>query len=67
MALATPTYLHVSRHGVFYFRITVPQGLRALFGSREIRHSLKTRERRTAIPLARQCTTHYEALFSTLQ
>jgi len=67
MAHTTPAYLAQSRHGIFYFRIAIPKPLRTLFGAREIKHSLKTRTRRTAIPLARLCTTHYETLFATLQ
>jgi integrase len=67
MARNAPTYLAVSRHGLFYFRMSVPTALRAPLGTRELKHSLKTRHRRTAIQWARRCATHYDALFATLQ
>jgi len=67
MAFQTPAYLALSRHGIFYFRITIPASLRASLGSREVKRSLKTRHRRTAIQRARACASHFEALFATLQ
>jgi hypothetical protein len=67
MAIHAPTHLHVSRHGIFYFRITIPAALRTHFGVCEVKRSLKTRHRRTAIQLARVCATQYEGLFATLQ
>ncbi len=67
MAIHAPTHLHLSRHRVFYFRITIPAALRTHFGTRELKRSLKTRHRRTAIQLARVCATQYESLFATLQ
>jgi len=42
MAFQTPAYLALSRHGIFYFRITIPASLRALLGTREVKRSLKT-------------------------
>ncbi|AQZ34007.1 hypothetical protein BHQ29_12345 [Pseudomonas sp. LPH1] len=38
-----PSYLLLSRHSVFYFRIVVPEVIRPLFPQREIRRSLQTR------------------------
>ena len=44
-----PSYLLLSRHSVFYFRIVVPEVIRPLFPRREIRRSLQTRCRREAL------------------
>jgi len=67
MAFTTPAYLALSRHGIFYFRISIPAQLRPQLGTREVKRSLKTRHRRTAIQRARACASHFEALFATLQ
>lgn len=47
-----PTYLQRSRHGVFYFRWTIPPCKRAARPSGSIRLSLRTREPRQALQLA---------------
>ena len=67
MATHAPAYLAVSRHGLYYFRITIPQALRALLGARELKRSLKTTHRPTAIRLARAYALHCEALFASFQ
>lgn len=67
MAFQLPAYLALSRHGIFYFRMSIPAALRAPLGTREVKRSLKTRHRRTAIQRARACASHFEALFATLQ
>ena len=67
MAFTAPAYLALSRHGIFYFRMSIPARLRTHLGTREVKRSLKTRHRRTAIQRARACASHFEALFATLQ
>lgn len=49
-----PSYLLLSRHSVFYFRIVVPEVIRPLFPQREIRRSLQTRCRREALIRGRE-------------
>jgi len=61
MAFTSPAYLALSRHGIFYFRMTIPTQLRASLGTREVKRSLKTRHRRTPIQRARACASHFEA------
>jgi integrase len=49
-----PTYVYRSRHGIYFFRIVVPLALRnALSGQREIKRSLRTRDKRQALVQAR--------------
>jgi hypothetical protein len=67
MAFTSPAYLALSRHGIFYFRMTIPATLRRQLGRCEVKRSLKSRHRRTAIQRARACASHFEALFATLQ
>jgi len=67
LAFTSPAYLALSRHGIFYFRMTIPTALRPVFGARELKRSLKTRHRRTTIQRARACASHFEALLATLQ
>lgn len=57
-----PANIRQSRHGVFYFRIVVPKGLRDLFEGRgELKRSLHTRVQRDALLQARRLTlTAYE-------
>ena len=43
------TYLHKVPNGVYYFRLSIPVELRPRFdGRREIKHSLRTKDRETA-------------------
>lgn len=56
-----PTYLRRSRHGLYYFRIAIPERLRPWArGQREIKKSLLTRELRVARRLARIFANHAE-------
>lgn len=48
MPSKTP-YLFRSRHGIYYFRLVVPEGLRQVLGRTEVRRSLKTRSKREAL------------------
>ncbi|MGQ7249305.1 DUF6538 domain-containing protein [Halomonas sp. V046] len=45
---SNPPYLIRSRHGLWYFRLVVPEPLRTSVGKREIRRSLGTRNKREA-------------------
>lgn len=60
----SPSYLTLSRHKTFYFRIVIPRPLRALFKrQREVRRTLKTDSYRLALKRARQYAARYEAAF----
>lgn len=55
-----PTYVYKSRHGIYFFRIVVPQNLREMLGDRtEVRCSLHTRNLREAVLLARPLVDRY--------
>jgi len=49
----TPSYLSQSRHHIYYFRVTVPYGFPADSSGKELRRSLRTRDRQKAIRVAR--------------
>lgn len=49
-----PTYLSVSRHGIYYFRMPVPKSKRSLIGKAEIKKSLRTRDPKEALKRARK-------------
>jgi len=54
MSFNSPSYLYRNRHGVFYFRVVIPKGLRHYFThKREIKRSLRTENMHVAIKLAR--------------
>ena len=59
-----PTYLLLSRHSVYYFRIVVPDVIRPLFHRREIRRSLQTRCRREALIRRRELLLQVQRLFT---
>ena len=59
-----PSYLMLSRHSVFYFRIVVPEVIRPLFPQREIRRSLQTRCRREALIRGRELLPQVQRLFT---
>ena len=59
-----PSYLLLSRHSVFYFRIVVPDVIRPLFAQREIRRSLQTRCRREALIRGRELLLQVQRLFT---
>jgi len=52
MAIKLPSYLHRNRHGVFGFRVVMPQHLRLLFPAREYRVSLHTTDKKQARQIA---------------
>lgn len=49
MPYRVPSHLYRNRHGTFYFRHCIPQALRSTAGTSELRFSLNTQDRRTAI------------------
>ncbi len=59
-----PAYIYKSRHGIYFFRIVVPRGLREMLDGRtEVRSSLHTRNLREAMQSARPLVDHYLGLF----
>lgn len=63
--MRVPTYIYRSRHGVYFFRIVVPQELReALSGQQEIKRSLRTRDKRQALVLARSLALDLYPVFA---
>lgn len=62
-----PSYLQRSRHGIYYFRIVVPKGLRETFdGQGEIKRSLRTRNLREAMRMARPLALQAYEIFDAL-
>lgn len=61
---AVPSYLWLSRHSVFYFRIVVPEVLRPLFPCAEIRRSLQTRCKREALIRGRELLLQVQRLYT---
>ena len=61
---ALPSYLWLSRHSIFYFRIVVPDVLRLLFPCAEIRRSLQTRCKREALIRGRELLLQVQRLYT---
>ena len=61
-----PTYLQCQNSGIYYFRIAVPSQLRVIVGKREIKHSLKTRNRQDAIIQSISLGSKINKAFNTL-
>jgi hypothetical protein len=59
-----PSYLLLSRHSVYYFRIVVPDVIRPLFPQREIRRSLQTRCKREMLIRGRDILVQVQGLFT---
>lgn len=61
-----PSYVSRSRHGIYYFRLHVPEHLRATTGNRtNIRKSLRTGNAQEAIRLARCLVAQYHSVFAS--
>ena len=58
-----PSYLAQNVFGVYYFRIAVPLKVRKIIGKRELRKSLRTKNRKQAISLARRMAVVAEKYF----
>ncbi len=64
--MGVPTYLTLSRHGVYYLRWPLPDSLREHGKAPDIKVSLRTRDRREALHLSRYLAYVAEALTSRL-
>jgi len=63
-----PTYIQRSRHGIYFFRIVVPRELRGRFnGQGEIKRSLRTRNLREAMRMARPLALRAYEIFDELR
>jgi len=67
MAYRLPAHLHRNRHGVLYFRLTVPGDIRHLLNQREIYRSLHTSSVRQAADAAQTLRIELGAIFSELR
>ena len=64
--MRVPSYVSLSRHGIYYFRLYVPEHLRAITGNRiNIRKSLHTGNAQEAIRLARRLVAQYHEAFTS--
>lgn len=61
MPITTPRLLR-NEHGVFYFRIILPQDLAARFGRRSIKRSLHTKDPRTGRIIALRVNNYFETM-----
>ncbi len=59
---SNPPFLIRSRHGIYYFRLVIPQHLRPELGRSEIRRSLHTRSKRDALLLSAQLLLESQSL-----
>lgn len=62
--ISVPSYLWLSRHSIFYFRIVVPEVLRPLSPCSEIRQSLQTRCKREALIRGRELLLQVQQLYT---
>lgn len=67
MAYRLPAHLHRNRHGVLYFRLSVPADIRLLVGQREIYRSLNTASVREAADSAQALRIAFWAYFGELR
>lgn len=66
--MRVPSYVSRSRHGIYYFRLYVPEHLRSITGNRtNIRKSLRTGNAQEAIRLARGLVAQYHSAFASDQ
>jgi integrase len=67
MPFRLPAYLHRNRHGMLYFRLTVPPDLRPIVGQAEIYRSLGSVSVRQAADMAQTLRYTLQRLFSALR
>lgn len=67
MAIKLPSHLHRNRHGVLYFRLTIPSDLRSYFKPREIYRSLGTAHIRLAADHGTVLALEFRRLFTRLR
>ncbi|WP_257249326.1 site-specific integrase [Burkholderia cepacia] len=66
MAYKLPSHLHRNRHGILYFRLTIPQEYRPYIGVSELYRSLGTASVREAVPLAQSLHNALRCAFSAI-
>lgn len=66
MAIPVPSYLRLSRHNVFYFRWPIPAALHPLGKAHHVETSLRTRNPRLALQMARYLAYHAENITGNL-
>jgi len=66
MAIRLPSYLHRNRHGILYFRLTIPSEYRPYIGVSELYRSLGTASIREASPIAQSLYSALRRVFSTI-
>jgi len=66
MSISLATHIKTSRHGIFYFRMSVPVPLRQVMGKSELLYSLHTRDPAKAKRLAYTLTSQTHALFEKM-
>ncbi|HRI75531.1 MAG TPA: site-specific integrase [Alphaproteobacteria bacterium] len=66
MALSVPSYLRLSRHNVFYFRWPIPAALHPRGKVQHVETSLRTRNPRLALQMARYLAYHAENITGRL-
>ena len=62
----TSSYLKLSRYNVFIFRRRIPKSLLDFFSTNELRISTKTRDKKTALRIARSIANESDLLFQQL-
>ena len=67
MPCLVPAHVYRNRHGTFYFRHCIPKALRSTAGTSELRFSLNTQDRRTAIITALPLIADLPRLVGCLQ
>jgi len=66
MAYKLPAHLHRNRHGILYFRLTIPREYRPYIGVSELYRSLGTASVREAVPLAQSLHNALRCAFSAI-
>ena len=67
MPFRIASHVYRNRHGTFYFRLTIPVNLRTLAKKTELRFSLQTEQRQTAIIMALPLIADLPSLLGHLQ
>jgi integrase len=62
----TSSYLKLSRHNIYIFRRRVPKALLDFFSTNELRISTKTRDKKSALHIARSIANESDFLFQQL-
>ncbi len=62
-----PSHLLLNKYGVYHFRISIPEPLRAFFGKRELKKSLRTYDKLEAVTASQVMTLQIKQLFNLLK